>query len=78
MKIIYKCNSKIINEYEKNPFGEYLPDVGDVIVLGELLPDNTKSNEKTYEILKRNFSAFKGGNRLYSQQTCIIELKEVK
>lgn len=81
MKVIYKCNSIIINTHSegRNPFGNFIPNVGDHILLGEHTEEFTHleyTPMKKYEVIKRTFSAIEDYNNSYSNPVCVIELRE--
>lgn len=81
MKVIYKCHSIIVNAHSegRNPFGKYLPDIGDYILLGEHTEEFTHleyAPMKKYKVIRRTFSAIEDFNRSYSNPVCVIELEE--
>jgi len=86
IEVIFKCGEDIVNGHSEggryngynNPFGDYIPCVGDYIELGEHT-DDFKHLEytpmKKYVIKSRKFSAIEDYNNSYSSQKCIIELE---
>lgn len=89
MKVIFKCNSMIVNQHSEggryngynNPFGEHIPAVGDCVLLGEHTKEFTHMEYtpmKKYIVLSRNFSAVEDYNNCYSEQTCVVELKHLE
>lgn len=88
MQVIFKCNGVVVNEHSKgyntycNPFGEHIPAVGDFVLLGERTPRRLGNSDcgvmTKYIVISRTFSALEDYNNIYSERTCVVELKEVE
>lgn len=83
MKLIIKENSIVINQHSDNgrgswdnPFGDFIPSVGDIIYLGE---HNSKWDKeyvpmRQYKVIGRSFSAVENFNHLYTDPVCILNV----
>lgn len=84
MKLIIKENSIVINQYSdngrgswNNPFGNFIPSVGDIIYLGEHNPNWDKEYKpmRKYRVTSRSFSAVENFSHLYTDPVCILNVE---
>lgn len=89
MITIFKCGDEIVNKHSQNwqkhwghTFGDFIPSKDDIIELGawdSTEPDKFPDRKmKLYKVISRKFSAEETYNNAYTNQTCVIELKEIK
>lgn len=88
IKVIVMCGDKCINEHSdggshyewNNPFGDFIPMVGDILELGGRYydkDDDENSEGKRYKVVKRSFKAYESWNYRYVKQECILEVEEM-
>lgn len=86
MDLRIMCGNVFVNEHSDggqfrgfdNPFGDFIPLVGDILELGgkHFGRDSDCEGEK-YVVLSREFKAYETFNRKYDNASCTIYVKKI-